>query len=127
INPDTSVNFCGATGSCRGDSSGTTCDTDEICVEGACELDCEDGLILCDDTCIDPLTNDDYCGATEACTGAIACGENLECVGGECFGWSDVDTVDFGEQILSDVLSSIDNNGQALSILRRDTPMGGPH
>src|SRR5690606_37081498 len=119
INPDTSVNFCGATGSCRGDSAGTTCDADEICVEGACELDCDEGLILCEGTCIDPLTNDDYCGAGEACTGAVTCGENLEGIGGERSGWSEVDTVECGDQDIWRIRTRGADSGDATAVIQR--------
>jgi hypothetical protein len=122
IDPDTDINFCGATGSCRGASSGETCETDEICVDGECQLDCAAGLVLCDDTCIDPLTNNTYCGAGEGCSAAVNCGETLECVGGECFGWSEVDTVDFGDHTLADARSFIDDNGQILALMRRTSP-----
>jgi hypothetical protein len=64
---------------------------DAALVDGATGPDatpgCAGDLIRCDGTCIDPLTDDAYCGASGACTGAsagAACGMGLACEAGAC-------------------------------------------
>lgn len=66
------------------------CDPGLNCIEGKCELECLEGQIKCpggdnvpekDKRCINPLSDNKYCGATAGCTGAT------ECVGGQtCLG-----------------------------------------
>jgi hypothetical protein len=59
VDPATDAGFCGARGACEGDDAGTVCDEGEICVQGACGLDCLEGEFACGGSCIDPQTNDD--------------------------------------------------------------------
>ena len=47
---------------------------------------CPPGQIICGATCIDPTTNNKYCGATAGCIGGVACTGGLTCVGGTCTG-----------------------------------------
>ncbi len=54
-----------------------SCDSDtELCVGGTCE--CRSGMIRCDDECVDPLTDVDYCGGCD-----VECDDTF-CGGGEC-------------------------------------------
>lgn len=119
IDPDTSEDYCGASGDCSdmgdGNSSGVTCEGDEVCDgNGECSIECDPGLIVCDGQCIDPDTDDNYCGASGNCTNqgffnnrgeectdgavcdgngncAIECDEGLIACEGECI---DPDTDD---------------------------------
>ena len=48
---------------------------------------CGGGSVVCGGACIDPNTNDQYCGATGDCTGAqagTACAAGLACSSGQC-------------------------------------------
>jgi hypothetical protein len=87
--PMTDRIFCGATETCRGGDAGDVCDAGEICNgSGQCDLSCQPGLLDCDGTCVDPMTDRRYCGATETCSGEQAgtlCGPGEVCNGaGEC-------------------------------------------
>ena len=88
IDPLTSNHYCGASGDCLGENTGETCDPGYVCDgAGQCALSCQDGLIDCNGTCIDPLTSNHYCGASGDCLGENA-GETCEymesCVDGFC-------------------------------------------
>ncbi|MFA5625420.1 MAG: hypothetical protein WC966_10270 [Bradymonadales bacterium] len=98
IDPDTSKTYCGAKGNCKGtienedNYKGQTCVGDEICLNGLCQCP-GSGMISCnvDGTvkCIDPLSNDDFCGAQMGCVGAQKCttdadGNISKCVNGKC-------------------------------------------
>jgi hypothetical protein len=72
IDPDTDRMHCGATADCEGANAGDTCDAGEVCNSGVCELSCQAGLLACNGTCIDPMTDRTYCGATADCAGANA-------------------------------------------------------
>lgn len=51
------------------------------------DTDCPDGQILCDDVCVDPLTDDLFCGASGDCIGANdgeVCETDYDCVDGIC-------------------------------------------
>jgi hypothetical protein len=85
IDPDTDRVYCGAGSDCAA-SPGITCDPGEVCNgAGACQLSCQSTFVACGGTCIDPMTNDQYCGATAGCAddGAI-CAGNEQCVAGAC-------------------------------------------
>lgn len=94
IDPDTDETFCGAGPDCSVDP-GTTCAAGEICDgSGTCALSCQNGLVDCGGTCIDPLVDETFCGAGpdcsldpgttclagEVCDGAGSCA--LSCQGG---------------------------------------------
>ncbi|KYF94352.1 hypothetical protein BE17_24785 [Sorangium cellulosum] len=89
IDPGTDRDHCGASGDCTGDSAGVACAAGEICNgSGACELSCQNGLVACGGTCIDPGTDRDHCGASGDCTGdsaGVACAAGEICNGsGAC-------------------------------------------
>jgi hypothetical protein len=66
----TNRTFCGAVGDCLGGNVGTACDNGEICDgSGQCALTCQDQLVACGGSCIDPTTSLDYCGASADCMG----------------------------------------------------------
>ncbi|MGI5829929.1 MAG: hypothetical protein ACOX8U_07170 [Bradymonadia bacterium] len=98
IDPNTNKTSCGAKGTCKGDNEnevnykGQTCNDDEICLNRLCQCP-GSGMISCnvDGTvkCIDPLSNDDFCGAQMGCVGAQKCttdadGNISKCVNGKC-------------------------------------------
>jgi hypothetical protein len=86
VDPATSSQHCGASGGCGADggSPGTLCATGLTCVSGVCSLICPPGLTLCGGTCIDPTTNNTYCGAASDCSGAITCTPGTVCTGSVC-------------------------------------------
>ena len=87
IDPLTSAAFCGASGDCAGENAGVACDVGDICVGGACQPTCQPGLVACGDTCIDPMNDNSFCGASADCAGenaGVICGTGQICAGGVC-------------------------------------------
>ena len=81
VDPFNDNTFCGASGNCQGLNAGTVCQPGEVCGgAGVCQLTCQDGLIDCNGTCIDPRTDESYCGATADCQGVNA---GTTCAAGE--------------------------------------------
>ena len=88
IDPNTNDTYCGASGDCLTTNAGTTCGDGEKCNgAGVCALSCQSGLIECGSTCIDPTSNETYCGATGDCLNANAgtsCSNGQICSGSAC-------------------------------------------
>ena len=87
IDPLTDRTYCGASADCLGDHAGTPCDQGQLCVAGGCSYSCPGAQIVCDEACIDPLTDRTYCGAGADCLGDHAgtpCDQGQLCVAGGC-------------------------------------------
>mgnify|MGYP006980632252 CR=1 FL=1 len=91
VDPKTDNTYCGAKGVCNNDSTdsenykGATCKDGRVCSKGTCALTCETGKIICDNKCVDPKTDNTYCGAKEGCTEAKKCsGVTPLCYDGKC-------------------------------------------
>jgi Stigma-specific protein, Stig1 len=93
VDPTTSNQYCGASGACgAGDagSAGQACPSGEVCSAGTCGLTCQAGFIACAGSCVDPLTNNRYCGARGACgaggsgSAGATCASGEVCSGGLC-------------------------------------------
>jgi hypothetical protein len=90
IDPASSNQYCGATVGCGTGgmgNAGQNCTTrGEVCTPGGCSVTCPGNEINCNGTCVDPTTNDDYCGATAGCgTGdAGSAGVNCNIMGEVC-------------------------------------------
>ena len=87
INPQTDIEHCGASGSCSGNNAGKRCKEGEVCSEGECRVTCVSGQINCGGKCIDPLRDNDYCGASGSCLNDEAgqkCEEGKVCSDGVC-------------------------------------------
>lgn len=87
IDPGSSEAFCGASGDCTGPEAGEVCGGGRVCTGGVCEVTCLPGLLACDEACIDPLTDERFCGATNTCSGADAgevCDAREACDSGIC-------------------------------------------
>ncbi len=91
VDPATDNVFCGAAGDCLGANQGAACLPGTLCSGGACSTSCGSPLIACDATCVDPMSNPRFCGASGDCVGAnsgTACpgGPNLVavCAQGAC-------------------------------------------
>ena len=70
INPLTDDDFCGASADCEGTNAGAACAAPDHCNgAGVCGPHCQDGFVACDGTCINPMTDDNFCGASGDCTG----------------------------------------------------------
>lgn len=92
IVPETDNQYCGAT-LCTDEANGGPVDEGENCLggdrceAGQCVASCSVGEVVCDDTCIDPLTDRQYCGA-QACEDDASDGEICQdgeiCVDGAC-------------------------------------------
>ncbi|GAG34147.1 unnamed protein product, partial [marine sediment metagenome] len=87
VDPLTNRMYCGASGDCQGANAGAQCGSGEICVNGQCEISCPTGQLDCGGFCVNPLTDEDYCGASGDCQGANAgqtCAWGQRCVNGSC-------------------------------------------
>ena len=88
VDPNASTKYCGASGDCAGANSGTPCQAGQVCAGGVCQLTCSPGLINCNSTCIDPTSNNAFCGAMGNCQGhpnlGEACPPGFICSNGEC-------------------------------------------
>ena len=65
-------------------SVSTKCGADEICTQGACKDKCQPGEVICDGSCINPMTSRNFCGADASCSSYIACSESEVCISGKC-------------------------------------------
>src|SRR5207253_1749180 len=64
---------------------GVACSADQVCNTGACG--CAANAIVCANTCTDPMTDKNHCGASADCAGAntgTQCGLQQACAGGTC-------------------------------------------
>ena len=89
VDPSLDVDFCGAKADCKGSNAGKQCNKSmkEVCSNGSCGLNCVTGQIVCDNRCIDPLTDNTYCGASGDCKGSNAgkkCESGNVCSTGKC-------------------------------------------
>ena len=87
VDPQTDMNFCGATGNCKDENAGEKCTDGRFCSGALCATSCQEGLFLCDDKCVDGTSNPYYCGVTSDCTEAnngTKCEDTQVCVSGKC-------------------------------------------
>lgn len=87
IDPKTDRQHCGASADCSGAQGGIECDPGKVCAAGACALACQEGLVDCEGTCVDPRTSPSHCGASGDCAGpnaGMTCGEGKACDEGAC-------------------------------------------
>ncbi len=96
VDPSSDREFCGARGDCSGARAGAACDAGDVCVDGSCRLDCPEGQVGCDGSCIDPMFDDDHCGADAACSEYSECNARQQCIFGTCAQWGEAGVVDFG-------------------------------
>ncbi|MBO4351116.1 MAG: hypothetical protein J6A01_09260 [Proteobacteria bacterium] len=87
IDPMTDNTFCGADAECANYSDcaaqGKMCEKG-VCIDGTPANECSPGLVKCGGVCIDPLTDNNFCGATAQCQAFTACFDGQVCVGGTC-------------------------------------------
>lgn len=85
--------YCGATdcdaaaGGAGGSSAGEACADGEVCSAGSCTTSCPVGQIICDNRCITPVSDRDFCGATDCsdeATNGEACATGEVCGDGFC-------------------------------------------
>lgn len=91
IDPNNDPKYCGADDRCK---HYTTCDgSSQECQAGSCvpknseqPKACErEGLVSCGDVCINPMTNNTYCGADDHCKNFKTCDDlSQECSNGTC-------------------------------------------
>ena len=88
IDPTTSSDYCGANEYCEGYEvckENQTCQVWKCVDNSAPHKSCNPpGYVLCDDTCIDPMTSKPYCGANEYCEGYESCTKDQTCQNGVC-------------------------------------------
>jgi hypothetical protein len=67
---------------------GNACDPGLVCDgAGTCQASCQARLLLCGDTCTDPMTSQERCGASGDCAGpnaGVVCAPGQVCAGGTC-------------------------------------------
>jgi len=96
VDPASNVEFCGAKGSCSGDDAGVSCGDTELCMEGQCVLQCAEGQIECGGACVEPLEDQNYCGASGDCSGGNlgeVCEAGEFCSGGVCRAWGEAELI----------------------------------
>jgi hypothetical protein len=85
INPQTDETYCGATSDCIGINAGHTCGGGQICQNGTCALTCTLQQVQCNGTCIDPTSNNVFCGAQlPSCTSFTTCEAGYDCEDASC-------------------------------------------
>lgn len=52
--------------------------------DSECIASCESPMVICDDLCIDPKTNNTFCGADDLCKKYKHCAKRQMCVDGSC-------------------------------------------
>lgn len=88
VDPQSNTRFCGANNACAVGSF-TACAMNEICSGGRCSSSCGTGTVRCGNppSCIDPQSNNRFCGARLDCAAANAgtqCALGELCLGGRC-------------------------------------------
>lgn len=99
INPDVHRRFCGAGPSCTDAEQGVHCPDDHRCVDGRCELECEDQRVACGPVCVDPALDVQHCGASGDCLGVNAgemCAQDERCWDGDCSPYCSEDRIQCG-------------------------------
>ena len=87
IDPDTDRLFCGASDDCIGVNDGESCGDGTICSAGSCETSCPTNFLICNDKCVDPAINPNFCGATNCgppATSGDTCESGEICASGAC-------------------------------------------
>jgi hypothetical protein len=89
VDPQTNAGYCGATlnSDCTGQNRGVVCANGQVCSGGQCQITCQTGFVNCAGTCIDPLTNRTYCGASVQCGNGDqgqTCDAGYVCNNGAC-------------------------------------------
>ena len=82
VDPLTNNLHCGAMTDCMGSNVGAQCTQGTVCAAGACLTSCQVGFINCNGTCVDPLSNNTYCGASAGCGLADAGSAGTACAAG---------------------------------------------
>lgn len=82
------------------------CQANQICAQGECIKSEQCKNVICNGSCIDPMTNPEYCGANDACSkdSYTACQSGQTCVKGKC-------QCDTGYQLVNDKCEQICNEG----------------
>ena len=87
IVPGTDPIYCGASGDCQNENRGETCPSGTSCQGGECKAGCLAGQVLCDNQCILPSTDPNFCGASGDCQNenrGTTCPSGTSCQAGEC-------------------------------------------
>lgn len=85
VDPKTNLVYCGANAAC---DQYETCPADTMCIDGVCKVPAPDcpvpGDVFCGGLCINPKTNNTFCGITAACMDYRTCKPGATCVDGKC-------------------------------------------
>ncbi len=140
IDPMKKLEFCGAKGECNSikpgskNYQGKNCGKLAKCVDGECT--CQSGAILCDEHCVDPVEDHDFCGARGECSDSdensddyrgVKCKENEECknrkcISRECEGSQELCQGKDGESYCADLENDMDNCGMCAKKCTDMTP-----
>jgi|GEM_PF-6076597 len=120
IDPTSDDQFCGASESCSDAEAGEACGEEESCEAGVCTPVCTDAEILCDGACVDPLRDENFCGATGACLtreeagDSCAAADGERCVQGSCFGWLSIQG-ELSSEAVGTVQAGLDDTGRRIA------------
>lgn len=67
IDPTSNDNYCGAKEDCKSLNRGSVCAAWSKCQDSVCVDKCPIGQIMCSNTCVSPLKDLNYCGASAPC------------------------------------------------------------
>lgn len=85
VDPKTNLVYCGANATC---DQYETCPAETMCIDGICKVPAPDcpvpGDVFCGGLCINPKTNNTFCGITAACMDYRTCKPGATCVDGKC-------------------------------------------
>ena len=85
VDPKTNLVYCGANAAC---DQYETCPAETMCIDGVCKVPAPDcpvpGDVFCGGLCINPKTNNTFCGITAACMDYRTCKPGATCVDGKC-------------------------------------------
>lgn len=85
VDPKTNLVYCGANATC---DQYETCPAETMCIDGVCKVPAPDcpvpGDVFCGGLCINPKTNNTFCGITAACMDYRTCKPGATCVDGKC-------------------------------------------
>lgn len=85
VDPKTNLVYCGANATC---DQYETCPAETMCIDGVCKVPAPDcpvpSDVFCGGLCINPKTNNTFCGITAACMDYRTCKPGATCVDGKC-------------------------------------------
>ncbi len=110
------------------DAAQEQCDDDSPGCGADCQ--CNDGFAICDDGCVDPLTDEEHCGAALSCSGAevgYSCSDqSMTCRGGYCGdpSWTPLPGPQLVDIKTNNVTVGVDEQARAVAVWRQRNETG---